>query len=184
MTDRANERDERDIEDARRRAFERARNVERIVEGIGSVTDDLKYPVRSEEIAAEYADQADDLPNETEDLATAIDRLETDRAFDSPEALHEAIVDELTGEVEFDSLADYDRELAAGTGGEGNPDAPSDLDEEPVSPEEYEDAIPGDGGFDEYIDGTVDLPEEIKRRLEERAAARDADGENEVGEID
>lgn len=172
MDDANDEAADRTIDDTRRRSHRRAAGVETIVDRLDRLTSGLSYPVSTEAIAAEYADQVSDLPNETEDLGSALDRLEQGREFGSNEAVWDALVDEFrleSDETELDGDSGYDEEF--------EPDAD-------VSSDDYEAAIPGDGGVDEYVDGSVDLPEAIKRELRERAARRTGPDEDSLGEID
>jgi hypothetical protein len=90
-------RDEDDpMDSAAERQHDRAEHVEDIV----SITEidfgSHEYPISSEELAMEYADQPTDLTNETESLGSVFDRL-TDESYDSPEEIRESIYDELTG---------------------------------------------------------------------------------------
>jgi hypothetical protein len=104
--------DERDQRRARERQHDRAETVERVLEDTGTLEDlrDHKYPVSSEELSAAYGDQSLDLPNETESLGSAFDRL--DEEYDSPEEAREAVYGELTGE-QMDGTRDVDVGAAA-----------------------------------------------------------------------
>lgn len=84
-------------EDARDRQRERADHVEDIVNTAEERFAEHKYPIRSDELAAEHADQPIDLPNETESVGSVFDRL--DEEYDSPEEAREALYGELTGEA-------------------------------------------------------------------------------------
>lgn len=62
---------------------------------LASVRDDLgsrSYPTTSEELAATYADGSTDLPNETESIGSAFDRL--DEQFDDADEAYRALVAE------------------------------------------------------------------------------------------
>ncbi|MFD1587297.1 hypothetical protein ACFR9U_09900 [Halorientalis brevis] len=87
---------ERVQEQARDRTRERTDSVESMLGRVGML-DEAKYPVTSEELAVEYADETVDLPNETESLGSVFDRL-TDERFESPAEAQEAVLNELTGE--------------------------------------------------------------------------------------
>ena len=89
-------RDDR-AETPRDRQRERAERVESILDEVETDVRDRKYPVRSEELATEYADQPLDLPNETESVGSAFDRL--DEEYDTPEAVRESLYNELSGEA-------------------------------------------------------------------------------------
>jgi len=69
---------------AKRRQHERTEHVEDILNRADDFFDEDKYPVTSEELATEYADQPLDLPNETESLGSVFDRL-VDERFETPE---------------------------------------------------------------------------------------------------
>lgn len=85
-----------------------AEHVESILSATACLDDEQhKYPMRREELAAEYADHVIDLPNETESLGSVFDRL-TDRRFEDPIEAREAVLNELTGR-EFD-LDEYNDE--------------------------------------------------------------------------
>lgn len=80
---------------ATERQHDRAERVERIVEEFEAELDDRSYPVSSAELGAAYADRRIDLPNETETVGDAFDRL--DEEFDSAAEAREALYGELTG---------------------------------------------------------------------------------------
>lgn len=87
-----------------------------------------KYPMRREELATEYADHELDLPNETESLGSVFDRL-VDRRYDSPAAAREAVLNELTGEEEWQTEYNDERDieqLAADVDAVGSLDEESD----------------------------------------------------------
>lgn len=92
---------------AERRQHERTESVEDTLQAVREDLGSHKYPVRSEELAAYYADSLDELPNETEDLSAAFDRL--DMSFEDPEDAYRALVSE------FDEgrLEGHDAELGA-----------------------------------------------------------------------
>lgn len=81
---------------AERRQSDRAGRVEDTVAHAADLLEEEKYPVTSEELAADYADEPIDLPNETESLGSVFDRL-TDERFESVEEAREALYSELTG---------------------------------------------------------------------------------------
>lgn len=81
---------------AKERQHERTEHVENILNGVDGLLDEDKYPTTSEELAAEYADQPIDLPNETESLGSVFDRL-VDERFESPQEAREVLYRELTG---------------------------------------------------------------------------------------
>ena len=84
------------------RAIERQQSrdesIERMLSQADELLGDLKYPVTSEEIAAEYGDQEMDLANETESLGSVFDRL-VDERFESEAEAREAIYGAVTGDA-------------------------------------------------------------------------------------
>ena len=85
------------------RKRDRAASTESILADVERRLGSVQYPVTGEELAAEYATDPMDLPNETESLGAALSRLETAYAgetFESASAARDAIaeaVDEVTG---------------------------------------------------------------------------------------
>lgn len=82
---------------ANSRRHERTEIVEDTMGRVGNLLQEQKYPVTSEELAIEYADETIDLKNETESLGSVFDRL-TDERFESVAEAREAVANELTGE--------------------------------------------------------------------------------------
>ena len=74
---------------------DRAEHVENILDEVEADARDRKYPVGSEDLAAEYADQPIDMPNETESMGDVFRRL--DDEYETPEEVREALHGELTG---------------------------------------------------------------------------------------
>jgi hypothetical protein len=103
--------DERDTDRARERQHDRAEHVENILEEVETDVRDRKYPVRSEELATEYADQPIDMPNETESMGSVFRRL--DDEYDTPEEVREALHGELTGEAGEPNEYNEERDLQA-----------------------------------------------------------------------
>lgn len=117
---------------AERRKHERATSVEDTLEAVRGDLGTHQYPVNSEDLAAYYADDPIDLPNETESLGSAFGRL--DRSFADADEAYEALV----SEFEEGRLAGRDADPAAenptwdeGRAGRraGDPDAPEREDE-------------------------------------------------------
>ncbi|QLG64222.1 DUF5789 family protein [Halorarum salinum] len=77
---------------AERRQSQRAESVEDTLEAVRADLGTHQYPVNSEDLAAYYADDPTDLPNETESLGSAFGRL--DRSFEDPDEAYEALVSE------------------------------------------------------------------------------------------
>ena len=79
---------------AEARKSERAAQTESILEQVERDLGELEYPVRGEELAAEYATDTTELANETESLGSVFDRLSNEQ-FESPEAVREAVSGEI-----------------------------------------------------------------------------------------
>ena len=109
MTDEDRSRD-RVQDNATRRKSNRAQRTEAVLEAVQRHLGDHEYPVRGEELAAEYSTETIDLPNETESLGSVFDRLAGEE-FDSPEEAREAIYGELTGAAGDHHEANPERDL-------------------------------------------------------------------------
>ena len=92
------------------RQDEREDSVERMLSQADEILGDLKYPVSSEEIAAEYGDQESDLANETESLGSVFDRL-VDERFESEAEAREAVYGAITGNAGGPSEYNDQRDL-------------------------------------------------------------------------
>ncbi|WP_255168516.1 DUF5789 family protein [Natrononativus amylolyticus] len=90
----------------------RAAQAESILEDVERHLGNHEYPISSEELATEYANEPIDLPNETESLGSVFDRLAGEE-FDSPEAAREAVYGEITGEAGGHNEANPERDLEA-----------------------------------------------------------------------
>lgn len=85
-----------DVEDAAEaRQHERASAVEDILSEVREDLGEQSYPTTSEDLSEIYADSATGLPNETESLGSAFDRMD-DRFEDADEA-YEALMREYEG---------------------------------------------------------------------------------------
>ncbi|MFC6835130.1 hypothetical protein [Halomarina ordinaria] len=113
------------------RKRERAENVESLLDEVQTDLGEREYPVRSEELAKEYADQPIDLPNETESLGSVFDRMTQSEEFDTPEEVREALYGELTGEAGGDEEYNAGRDLEA-------LDDDADADTVDVEPEQFD----------------------------------------------
>lgn len=104
--------DPEDVDDhARERQRERTESVESMLEETG-VFDESEYPTAASELREEYAGRMSDVPNETEALATALDRLAgRGEQYDTPQEAREAISNELTGEAGGATEANPERSL-------------------------------------------------------------------------
>ncbi len=107
----ADEDPERVDREAAKRKRDRADIVENILQDVESKLDDPKYPVRSEELAEEYAEQPIDLPNETETLGDVFDRV--GEKFDSRQDVREVLYGEITGEAAGAEEYNPERDLDA-----------------------------------------------------------------------
>jgi hypothetical protein len=88
---------------ARERSHERAASVEAILDAIEPDAAAGAYPANSDELVAWYRSSEFDLPNETESLADAFDRIaETTDEFADPAAAREALTAELRRDERFD----------------------------------------------------------------------------------
>ncbi|APX96891.1 DUF5789 family protein [Natronorubrum daqingense] len=97
---------------AESRQAERADSAESILESVERDLGSLEYPVSSEELAAEYATDPVDMPNETESLGSVFDRLAGEQ-YDSPEEVREAVHGEVTGEAGSPNEANPERDLSS-----------------------------------------------------------------------
>lgn len=77
---------------AEARQHERASSVEDILSEVREDLGRQSYPTSSEDLASTYADTPMDLPNETESIGSAFDRL--DDRFEDPDEAYEALVRE------------------------------------------------------------------------------------------
>ena len=101
----------RNTDRARERQRDRAEHVENILDDVEADVSERQYPVRSEELATEYADQPIDMPNETESMGSVFDRL--DDEYDTPREVREALYGELTGEAGEPNEYNDERDLEA-----------------------------------------------------------------------
>lgn len=97
---------------AEQRKSRRADETESILDDVERHLGELEYPVTSEEIAAEYGNEAIDMPNETESLGSVFDRLAGEQ-YDNPEEVREAVYGEITGEAGSPNEANPERDLAS-----------------------------------------------------------------------
>lgn len=89
------EEDRADPQDsAERRTEAMAEHTEEILTAVREDLGNQKYPVRSEELSAQYADRPLDLPNETESLGSVFDRVEKSD-FENARQAFEAIATEI-----------------------------------------------------------------------------------------
>ncbi|AGB16930.1 hypothetical protein Halru_2345 [Halovivax ruber XH-70] len=92
------------------RKAERAEATESILADVERRLGELEYPVTGEELSQEYALGEMDLPNETESLGSALDRL-VNEEFSSADEAREAIYGEITGEAGNRDEANAGRDL-------------------------------------------------------------------------
>lgn len=96
---------------AEQRQSQRADEVEDVLDDVERDLGEREYPVRSEELAEEYAEQPLDMPNETESLGSVFDRMTDDEEFDSPQEVREALYGELTGHAAGEEEYNEGRDL-------------------------------------------------------------------------
>jgi hypothetical protein len=77
------------------RQRERARRVERLLDEVEARVDDHKFPTRAEELAAVYRADPIELPNETESVASVLDRL--DERLEAPAEVRAAVARAVEG---------------------------------------------------------------------------------------
>ncbi|MFC4358509.1 hypothetical protein ACFO0N_11215 [Halobium salinum] len=92
------------------RKSERADTVEHILDETVLGLEGRKFPVTTEELATEYADQPLDMVNETESLGSVFDRMTERKEFESPQEVREALYNELSGQAGGDSMGEYNEE--------------------------------------------------------------------------
>jgi len=92
------------------RKAERAETTESILADVEQHLGELEYPVTGEELSQEYALGEMDLPNESESLGSALDRL-VNEEFASADEAREAIYGEVTGEAGDRDEANAERDL-------------------------------------------------------------------------
>lgn len=89
--------DQRDhIEEMAEHKSERTQQLE---EGLREELGAMSYPVETSDVQAAYADGRIDVPNETEALAVAFDRLTDDATYDTEEEVREELIGEITGQA-------------------------------------------------------------------------------------
>lgn len=74
----------------------RAERVEETMEAVEATVSHASYPTNTSKLRAVYADRKNELPNETESLADAFDRLADDE-YETENEAREALLGELTG---------------------------------------------------------------------------------------
>ncbi len=99
-------------EKAERRQRDRQERLDEIVQEFEEAVEDVKFPVHSAEIAAEYRDAPDEVVSEEESLGSVLDRL--DDEYEDRESAREAILEEL-GEAEHANPAETEAKEAAET---------------------------------------------------------------------
>lgn len=95
---------------AEQRKAERAEHTESILDDVERDLGTIEYPVSSEELATEYANEPIDMPNETESLGSVFDRLAGEE-FESAEEVREAVYGEITGQAGDVNEANAERDL-------------------------------------------------------------------------
>ncbi|MFC6940534.1 hypothetical protein ACFQE8_11260 [Salinirubellus sp. GCM10025818] len=114
---------------AEERQHERATAVENVLSEVREDLGRQSYPTNSEDLASTYADTPIDLPNETESIGSAFDRI--DDRFEGPEEAYEALADEFEGGEFVDAGV-------RGTAGERATRSDRGVDEEGAATEDIE----------------------------------------------
>jgi hypothetical protein len=128
------ENDPDDVMDAaRERQHQRAEHTEDVLRDVDALVDaverERKFPVSSEEVGRTYGDQESDLPNESESLGSALDRIAgRDEEYASVDEAREALLNEITGEA--GGPEEYNDERALGDLDDATQE-PRDEDEQP-----------------------------------------------------
>ena len=123
-------------DEAAERQRERAEHVEDALAEVRRDLGEQSYPVSSEALSATYADQTVDLPNETESVGSAFDRLE--EQFENEEQAYDALVGEIGGEEERMGHPEGDRPA---TWSETRAETQHEFEEDPIEDEEYESSV-------------------------------------------
>jgi hypothetical protein len=97
-------------EEAARRQRDRQQRQDEIIAEFEGAIEDVKFPVHSAEIAAEYRDAPDEVVAEEESLSSVLDRL--DEEYDDELSAREAVLEEF-GATDHDEPADLERERIA-----------------------------------------------------------------------
>jgi len=147
-------------ESAEQRKNERAEEVESLLSDVREDLGDHKYPVSSEEIAAEYANEPSGLKNETESIGSVFRRL--DETFEDEEAAYEAFASE------FATDDPASRQASASTG-------PPYWDEDRVTNREHIDNTRQEQG--ETVDENAVGPDDLDHVETEETDDDDEDSE-------
>jgi len=123
-------------ESANERRHEHVEAVERILDSVDPALEEHAYPVNSEDLSAQYAESIEGLPNETESLGSVFDRLDDDE-YDSPMAVKEAVLREVSDAAPSPTTAGEDRDLRPGAQGAPQ-EVLDDLESEAVAEAERE----------------------------------------------
>lgn len=90
--------DDDHVEEAAQRERERAEHTEETLAAVAAVVGRSSYPTNPSELNETYSDTRGDLPNETESVGDAFDRMASDEEYETEEEAREAILAELEGE--------------------------------------------------------------------------------------
>ena len=92
-------------------AEQERRRTEQLEESLQEELEGMSYPVESSEVSAAYADGRIDIPNETEALGVAFDRL-TDTTYETEQEAREAVMSEITGQADEEQggMTEYNQE--------------------------------------------------------------------------
>lgn len=121
---------------AEERKHDRAERVEGVLAAVREDLGEHAYPVSSEDLAATYADQTIDLPNETESLGNAFERL--DEEFQDEQSAYDALVAELGGDENLMGRPEGD---SPATWGAGRADTQQEVDDARLDEVDYESSV-------------------------------------------
>ena len=123
---------------AEQRRRERTDRVEGTLADVRADLGEQSYPVSSEDLAATYADQSIDLPNETESLGSVFRRLED--TFEDEEAAYEAVAAELSVD-EAAGVREGEASRAPATWSEERAETQHEFREDPIPDEVHESSV-------------------------------------------
>jgi hypothetical protein len=126
---------------AERRQHDRAEHVAEALAGVRSDLEGREYPVSSEELAATYADQPIDLPNETESIGSVFQRIED--SFEDERAAFDALITEMNADDRLGDRGDV-RAAEPATWSEERAETQHEFEEareKPIDEEDYESSV-------------------------------------------
>ena len=149
-----------------------AESVERILREVDAEMDEHAYPVRREDLAAYYGDATLDLPNETESLGDAFDRL-SETEYETAREIKRAVVGAVADNEEVTAESFDLEEFDVRRDGEDRLGSTADRLEAPESPvDEEAPTEPGHGPDGEAHEDVYDAAETVE--AEDREPNADA----------